>query len=352
MMKICMVSIISLVSLYSFDVGHSEGWQAGRCPLWTWPVSNGPDVYELAKSLDNPDATIRKRAARDLARLGPGLTSIGAEARKLVPALNRALADDYPEVRAHAACALRWLGQFAESAVPRLGDLLKDSDSDVRRAAALALQVLGPVAEPAVSKLKEGVKDEDRYVRLRCSAALASLKIETASNIERVVAEFGSEDLKLRSEVIYAAGDIGPHAIPEITRTLKDPRPCKRLDATGALARAADMMKSKKLPFPSSAVDSLVESLKDRDKEVACNAIYALSRVGAQARTAVPAVTKCLGDPEWSLRWSAAYHLKDFGAEAISAIPALETALGDSDERVRSAAAESLRIIRKLKVNK
>jgi hypothetical protein len=72
-------------------------------------------------------------------RPGPGASSLPEEARRAIPTLIRALADEDPETRAAAAGALGELGTNAAAAVPALARALQDDNEAVRTAATKAL---------------------------------------------------------------------------------------------------------------------------------------------------------------------------------------------------------------------
>jgi len=101
-----------------------------------------PGVPPLVRELKRPEPYIRKLAAESLGRIGP-------EARKAVPALIEALADNEngdegyghvppPSVCCVAAEALGKIGPDAEAALPAL-EKLRDGDFAAREAAAAAI---------------------------------------------------------------------------------------------------------------------------------------------------------------------------------------------------------------------
>ena len=117
------------------------------------------------------------------------------------------------------------------------------------------------------------------------------------------------------------------------------------------------------------AVSALVRALSHADKYVQREATWALSQIGPDACAAIPKLNAILKfstvnsscdhfkqipahqetevmfvhpGPDATLRAYAAQALGKIGAEARSAIPALQAALADPDEKVAQAAAQAL----------
>jgi HEAT repeat protein len=111
----------------------------------------GPKAVEwvraLVEALDDPQAGVRREAA----------WSLGAVGAASAPALQQALQDKRPRVRAGAARALLgacswkdpdpWPVQQAKVIVPLLKRLLSDKDAEVRGNAAMALKVIARLQE-------------------------------------------------------------------------------------------------------------------------------------------------------------------------------------------------------------
>src|SRR5436309_3475379 len=139
----------------------------------------------------------------------------------------------------------------------------------------------------------------------------------------------------------------------------KDPRVRSR--AAENLARLG--------PQAKFAIFPLSQRLRDADKYVQREATWALSQIGPDACAAIPKLNAILKfstvnsscdhfkqipahqetevmfvhpGPDATLRAYAARALGKIGAEARSAIPALQAALADPDEKVAQAAAQAL----------
>jgi HEAT repeat protein len=97
------------------------------------------------------------------------------------------------------------------------------------------------------------------------------------------------------------------------------------------------------------AVPALIELLGSKDPFVRQNVALALGQIGPEAREAVPVLTTALHDPEWSVRRQAAISLGQIGPEARPALSALEKLRQDPDALVRKAAQEAARKVRTAK---
>jgi HEAT repeat protein len=91
-----------------------------------------------------------------------------------------------------------------------------------------------------------------------------------------------------------------------------------------------------------AALPKLVESLKDADAFVRCEAAEDLGQIGPAARPALPDLRRALEDSDAHVRVFAALALARIDAEDRQAVPALLAALTDRDARVRVAAASAL----------
>jgi HEAT repeat protein len=126
-------------------------------------------------------------------------------------------------------------------------------------------------------------------------------------------------------------------SVAALERMLRDPNPTVQAQGAYGLSRLG--------PDARSAVPSLIAALK-KSSAVRQNAALALAQMGHEARDAVPALGEALGDSEWAVRRQAALALGKIGPQAQSAVPALQRLSRDPDRLVRSAAQEALKEIR------
>jgi HEAT repeat protein len=122
----------------------------------------------------------------------------------------------------------------------------------------------------------------------------------------------------------------------ELEQMLRNPNAVVQAQGAFGLSRLG--------PEARVAVPALIDALK-KDRLVRKNAALALGQIGPDARDAVPALSAALGDSEWAVRRQAALALGQIGPEARKALPALHKVSRDPDPLVRQAAQRALKQI-------
>ncbi len=89
-------------------------------------------------------------------------------------------------------------------------------------------------------------------------------------------------------------------------------------------------------------LERLTRDVASTDKEVCLRAIDELGKLGADAKSAVPALVKALSNEDNTICWHAARTLGSIGPDAAAAAPALIKGLGNEDPDVRAYAAFTL----------
>jgi len=212
----------------------------------------------LARALQDPGATVRKRAAE----------SVGArKAVAALPALVESLADPVPFVREAAA---RALGQLhSADAVEPLCKTLSDESPDVAATAASALgQIADPRAlGPLVAIINRADADDTSPLYEAAAQAIAGIAAPEALPVltgKLIV----SKNVKVR----YAgARALGRYRTPDVVAPLArlsrgDPQPEIRVAAVTALAETGQ----------DAAIAPLVAALADKEKTVADQAFRSL----------------------------------------------------------------------------
>ncbi len=122
----------------------------------------------LIKDLQNPDESVRLRAAKELGKLG-------VAARDAIPALQNALKDADEDVRRVANSSLKAIHAATpiDNPVQRLIRDLQNPDESVRLRAAKELGRIGPSAYEAIPYLEKLTRDSDEDVRRVATTALA-----------------------------------------------------------------------------------------------------------------------------------------------------------------------------------
>lgn len=182
---------------------------------------------EVIKLLHDPTPSLRREAARALAKLGDeravealvhqledhpdlvedetieALGELGY--REAVPTLTRVLENPRPQLRRSAARALgRIGGAEAEEALLK-AVTTQTEDADLVRASLQALRILG--ASRAGEAITRYCLDPRPSVRIAAAEAVSELRVaEAAENLRRSINEFHDE---AASECVYALGAVG-----------------------------------------------------------------------------------------------------------------------------------------------
>jgi len=300
------------------NVASKEG-ENGRA------LFQGKTADHWLKMLKDRDPQYRKKAIE-------ALGAIGAEDKRVIPALVESLKDKVALVQNAAAEALAFIGK---DAVPTLLELLKGNNRESRKWAAVALSSIGAEAKDAIPALIESLEDKDPNLRNWAAAALGSMAPESKSAIPALIKSLAKEDLGSTqgrgSSTIEALSRFGPAAVPALNEALKNPNVKIRASAAGSLTLIGTAAKG--------AISGLILALRDKHPLVRQNAGSALVRVGAEA---VPALVEALKDNDPVTRAAAAEILGQMGPPtASSAVPALTKAMGDENEHVRKAASQA-----------
>jgi len=163
----------------------------------------GP-INDLAKALDHKDPNLRVKVVLILAE---------TKQPWVIPALNTALHDDDPEVRANAAYGL---GNFQsnQTVVDPLVTCLVDKDMRVRRAGISTLAALQ--AREAVQPLCALLKSSDLEMRQEAASALRTMADPQA--VKPLIGALSDQDRIVRQYSAEALGNIGdPEAYDALT---------------------------------------------------------------------------------------------------------------------------------------
>ena len=192
-------------------------------------------VAGLLGALKDPDPAVRAAAAgrleqapitmqwRDLPALVHSPTA-GA-------ALRSALADPDPRVRAAAAHLLPLFRREAAASIPLLTARLKDPEVIVRSAAAGALSQFGAGAKTAVPALLDALAPpdpnsvRDLEVSAKAAEALEAIGPDAkAAMLDRLTAQLGDPDERVRFAPRRALGSLREKVFPSLFHVLADPK--------------------------------------------------------------------------------------------------------------------------------
>jgi HEAT repeat protein len=243
-------------------------------------------VSLLVSGLKDPSQHVRGAAAR-------GLLDLHAPQEEVMSAMSDLLADKDPEVRGNVADALASLGQ---AAVPRLIKALENDD--MQSLAVEVLRRLGPQAKDAVPALVLELKDPDPEYRREVEFALAAIGPAAKTAVPALVEHMTSDEPRVRYTACYALGKIGPDAadaIPKLRENVTSDDKFLKVASVWALLHIQPADKA----LQTMAVPLLAKSLEESDRElVKVESASALGKIGASAKSAIPALQKAAQEAE------------------------------------------------------
>ena len=175
---------------------------------------------------------------------------------------------------------------------------------------------------------------DDRDAAWRAADILASHGPDAKPAIPALLRAAENKDPHVRSVARMALAEIGslpPEAVPYMIDMLKTEN---RLSALKALTELGDESRS--------AVPALLGLLTDKETRVRASAARALGRIGPEAKDAVQPLIKLLKDEDAVTREQAASALGRIGPASKPAIDDLLASLSDKDYRVRRDATRAL----------
>ncbi len=299
------------------------------------------------------------------------LREIGPAAKDAVPALAEKLKDPRPEIRREAILALAAIEEAARPAVPkiaaalsdeqtrqaatyalgRIGEIPADVEAAIRANANSDDKVLSTtslwavarvhpedkqIRRAATKRLIERLKDPDEFVRAAAAHALAALP--PAPEITGPIWErdFQNADETTVRNALNALATLGPPAVPRLIDALKYEK--LRINVVYVLGQIG--------PAAAPATPALAKLITDKDERVAQEAALSLARIGPAAKEAVPTLIQALQRPKNQNVYAIAYALGSIGSDAASAEPVLSDLLKGSDRKLALVSAWALVQIR------
>lgn len=337
------------------------------------PASGAAPV--LIEALSGNEDVLKFAAAFALGKLGvagadgPLAATAEADDPFLAAVASWALAEIHPDdpVRVTAAVEKLRVGlQHADATVRAgsingLADLAGNVDAETRQALATAFATLLDDPDPAVAQAAGGalvrlgsdaataIRSQlgDSATRMRGMEILAAQAEAAAPLVPEMVEALGDADAACASEAAVALAAVGPAAaaaVPTLRGLLGETTPAPvRYAAMYALGRIGAAAKG--------AVPRLLELSRSDDELEATVAVWAALKIEPEDKglfdSAIPRLQKALLAERELARLEAAVSLGDIGPAAAASAATLELLAEDDPSRsVRAAAADALRKIR------
>lgn len=264
-------------------------------------------VRQLIRQLeeDGEDLFAPLRAASALHLMGP-------EAKAAVPALLKALRD--PFAGPTAARALLAIDPDNKQLVPQLLEDLSGLSAGARATAAQSLAVLGPKALPAVPALVRVLRaDSETQARASAAQALGAIGPAARSAVPALVRALRDRDRNVRVMAACALADIDPSStrgLPILLGTLTGGSPLDYVQPLLPLAREAFIPLLIGTISPNLSETLLLCRLELGVVQIQTAmemnaALFALQRLGASARPALPLLRRLRRHPDPVVRSSA-----------------------------------------------
>lgn len=256
------------------------------------------------------------------------LEAIVEQRANAVPLLNEALAR--PETAYLACTAIEQIGPDAAGTVPELTALLgKTKHSQLLIQTLLALASIGPAANSAESQVLPLLEHEsDATVRVAAAYALGSIGAMNAD--AQLKSAMAKDDPFLQMIAAWTVAKVHPDdqnalksAIEKLVQGLKNKDPMHRM-------AAAKSLQSLHAP-PEMVAPVLVEIVNDPDPNVQANVVEAIASLG---ESIVPRVCNALHNPQ--MRRPAIRVLKKLGPKAADAVEPLMSAASDAEPATRA----------------
>jgi HEAT repeat protein len=199
-----------------------------------------------------------------------------------------------PSRSIHARSAILEFGKkkpVPAEVAPTLISALEHKDERVRATAAEVLGKIDPTTKEIKRALVKALGDEEAYVQGRARLALMLLKVAA---VPELIEGLQHENPTLQNQVFTTLRYIGPaakDAIEPLNRILKSKSSKLRIGAALTLSKIG-----------SAAVPTLVSNLEDKDSETRRLGAFALQRMGAAAKQALPALKKAANDKDPRVR--------------------------------------------------
>ncbi len=345
------------------DQEEVRSWCAMILPEIGPPEAVGPAIIAASQSRNT---NVKVTASQALGR-------IGIEPERLIPLLNRAIADPVMQVRVAAVGIASGLVQKDRRALAIVLRATNDKDKVVQQNALMHLQMPGGKASGAKDQLIRLLNDPDPSIRVNSAVALIKITGDGAKYTAIPIEVLGSKASSAREVAALALTLSGPEAkeaVPALKQVLHDSNDKVRVHAAFALAnitgQADDFLPSlieglaskdleariwaagdlpHVLQGARSAVRLLTRAAMHEDPFVRAIAFSLLGSLEHDHAVTIPLLSGALSDRAAEVRIAALHALAAMGRDAQVAMPQVQKAINDPDENVRQIARRAVRQI-------
>ncbi|MEX2169346.1 MAG: HEAT repeat domain-containing protein [Pirellulales bacterium] len=253
-------------------------------------------------------------------------------AATVVPALQKLLADNDPQVRWRSARALGDYESQAQGAAGILRGLLLDKDPIVQYHAAVALGRVGDTSDATIQSLVGAVTSPDGRVARAAISAIRSLEPDPKYVVAALKQVLTSDDDAVVLHAIEAMVERGGAAVPLLNEALNEPE-------TAYIAAVAIEHIG---PDAKATVPGLTELLGDtKHSQLLIQTLLALASIGPDAQSAAPQIVPLLKSAnDDTIPVAAAYALGSIGATDADA--ELKAAVNSDNAFLQMTAAWAL----------
>jgi HEAT repeat protein len=236
--------------------------------------------------------------------------------------------------------ALEILGSLQEKALgisPFLMELLQETQEEtLRRKLILTLGRISLGTKESIRILLPLLHHGDPQARETTIQMISKQQIK--EGIPALIQALQDEHFKVRYAARMALGKMGSkrskETLPLLLEALKESQQSPLIRAELLLVLGILGNKA------SEAIPSLIETLQEKNEEIALNSLWTLSKMGAKAEEAVPIIVKTFQNENVPIRRNVVWALSKIGIHALSAL--LHFALQDPDLSLRLYAIEKI----------
>jgi len=285
-----------------------------------------PDLITALKKATRPTALFETQ--EDLVAAADAILRLARHAKDAIPALNAA--QKVAEFEAEEAVARAQLA-IGGDAFKAFADTVKDPGAPLEKRRHL-LEVIGTYPKgdaEIIALLSLALKDPKREIRQYAVDAAGFIGPEANAVMPQLIDLLGDKEL---DSVVFALGELGSDAAAPLAAVLADKK--KSVSVRGKAAKAlTDLGRQARSVLPA-----LEAAMQDDDLTLAIRSAAAFVRAGGEPAKAIPILSKALKSGEKELVRNVFDVVVTLGHAAKALVPELQELLKNQDRGVRTGA--------------